>query len=158
MPTNWSPGGRWLAGGLKTPAIMGPRAPCAETSTGATEIMSRKIVTATELAKLLLLRTAFSFSDSLRGGRFACRLCLCIRAALRVHEQSALDGQLHGPLDRNARHASFFVDPTVAVKLVFRIHQEVAKLAALVVFEHGSAVLLKQFVDFILRHYTGNRT
>jgi hypothetical protein len=31
------------------------------------------------------------------------------------------------------RHASFFVDPAIAVELVLLIDQEVAKLAALVV-------------------------
>src|ERR1700693_2313385 len=157
MPTNWSPGGRWLAGGVMMPPIIGPRAPCAETSTGATESMSSKIATVVELAKLRLLRTAFFLSGGLHDRRFACRR-ICIRAALRIHGQSALDGQLHGALNRNVRHASFLVDPAVAVELAFLIHQEVAKLAALIGFEHGRAVFLEQFVDVVLRHHTFHRT
>src|ERR1035437_4662123 len=62
MPTNSSPSGRWLTGGLMMPPPdIGPRAPCA--NSGAAESMSKRAAAPIDLAKLLLLRTAFSFSS-----------------------------------------------------------------------------------------------
>jgi hypothetical protein len=124
--------------------MIGPRAGPAQTEAADASISSK--AAAIELAKLLLLRTAFSFSgypagavvpqqQSLAISRcdppsksndpFCCmplpaltpRAPLpCIRAG--GYGQSALDDQLHGALDRNVRHAVFFVDPAVAVELV----------------------------------------
>jgi hypothetical protein len=56
-------GPRAVRQGKRGPPIMGPCGTCAKTKSGANKSMSRKVATVIELAKLLLLRTAFSFSD-----------------------------------------------------------------------------------------------
>src|SRR5580698_5971198 len=101
------------------PPIIGPRTPCASNGTGTSESISKNAATAIELAKLLLLRTAFSFSgctisDWIFSGYIS--ICTrCTRAALRIHGQILLHDQVHGAFDGDMRHASFFVDPAIAI-------------------------------------------
>src|ERR1039458_8648528 len=60
MPTNSSPGGRWLTGGLTMPPpIIGPRPPWAKIRAGAATSNISKAAAAIQLAKLLLQRTVF---------------------------------------------------------------------------------------------------
>src|ERR1700722_11282756 len=56
------------------------------------------------------------------------------------------------------RNASFLINPAVAIKLVFLIEQEAAKLCPLIGFEHGRAVVLKSLVHFVLSVVARNRT
>jgi len=95
MPTNSSPGGRWLAGGvMMPPPIIGPRPPCAYSGTAARRNRKAASIEAAgiELTELLLRRTAFSFPAirpvglSRTGYRFSgTAIPGLVRASVRTH-------------------------------------------------------------------------
>src|SRR5271163_4144918 len=125
---------------MMPPPDMGPR-PCASTGKAASANSTTAAAKAIEFARPFLLRTAFSFCCRFLLGRCAFSRCtggdrFGLRARLRIYRQLTLHEQSHRPLNRNARYAGFFIDPAVAVELVLLIHQEVAKLAALIGLKH----------------------
>src|SRR5277367_4546063 len=140
------------------PPDMGPRMPCADSEAAAS--IRNNAVSEIELVRLFLLRTGLPCSD------FACTYVAffrglqitCLGAALRADRRYAGDGQIHGAVDRNMGYASLFVDPAVAVELVFLIEQETTKLGTLIGLEHGRAVVLESFVHFVLGEVARNRT
>src|SRR5208337_3360206 len=133
MPTNSSPGGRWLAGGDKIPPIMGPRA------LWAYNVLA--VSTSIKIARLFLRNTAFSFTAvllfryrCLLRGRLSSNRDADLCSASRTHRQSTLADQIHGALDRNVRHTGLLIDPSIAIQLIFLLQQEVLELAALIAF------------------------
>src|SRR5579862_1282738 len=129
---------------MMPPPIIGPEPrPWASSEVAASNRVDIANAAATiEFVKLLLLRTASSFWRSFLG-----------RPARRRIHRHLVNHQIHGAINRNVRHTSLLVDPAVAIELVLLIHQEVAELATLVSFEHGSAVLLESFIHVSLRDH-----
>src|ERR1700676_2056080 len=122
---------------MMPPPIIGLREPCA--NTGAAASSSNHADATIELMNPVLLNTALFLIPNLIlakqllacaplviGRRFLVlwfshRTAASTRA-LRKHWQSPLNKQVHGPINRNVRHASLFIDPSIAIELDFLVH------------------------------------
>src|ERR1700730_16670206 len=144
---------------MTPPPVIGLRrdnAPCASKCPAANSSKRTAII---ECATFLLPSTTFSFLILLLRSSIAIWRSnwnwLRFRTTLLIYRHPSLNQQVHSAIDRDARHARFFIDPAITIQLVFLVHEEITKLAALIRFQHGSAIVFEILIHIRLGHYPG---